>query len=281
MVRRAARRILAPVRGALRAYALAYGRSSPAPARCCTAPGIKPHFLETYLHVAVNVLFLALLSGVGASRPVAASTCWRCSALSAVAIVQGVRFKRFAFVVYGVLYGYAGVSAGCFATCDRSAPAWRISSCRRRRDRGVGRARAQVRTRRMRRYSDEEEERIRMQDTGARMDALRIARRGAGRGARRGSARRSAGAPIRSCAAGWRCSPPSSSPPGSACLLAVAGSDETRARSRGCDRWRPAVRASAPRARRPRYRCYRFGVEEALAVAAVVLLAGQRWRSGR
>jgi len=30
--------------------------------------------------------------------------------LSAVAIVQGVRFNRFAFVVYGVLYGYAALS---------------------------------------------------------------------------------------------------------------------------------------------------------------------------
>ena len=96
--------------GALRAYALAYGVLVAGAGTGLHRAGVKPHFLETYLHVAVNVLFLALLSGVGA--PGTAGTWYLLAVLglSAVAIVQGVRFTRFAFVVYGVLYGYAGLS---------------------------------------------------------------------------------------------------------------------------------------------------------------------------
>ena len=72
--------------------------------------GLKPHFLDAYLHVAAHVLFLTLLSGG-----------WRWDdslfywlvliALCAAAIGLGIRFSRFAFVVYGVIYGYAGVSS--------------------------------------------------------------------------------------------------------------------------------------------------------------------------
>ncbi len=32
-------------------------------------------------------------------------------AVSAAAIWQGVRLRKFAFVVYGIIYGYAGISA--------------------------------------------------------------------------------------------------------------------------------------------------------------------------
>jgi hypothetical protein len=96
--------------GALRAYALAYGALVAGAGTGLHRAGVKPHFLETYLHVAVNVLFLALLSGVGARGSTGTFYLMAVLALSAVAIAQGVRFKRFAFVVYGVLYGYAGVS---------------------------------------------------------------------------------------------------------------------------------------------------------------------------
>ena len=71
---------------------------------------LKSHFLDAYLHVAAHVLFLTLLSGG-----------WRWDdslfywlvliALCAAAIGLGIRFSRFAFVVYGVIYGYAGVSS--------------------------------------------------------------------------------------------------------------------------------------------------------------------------
>jgi Predicted membrane protein (DUF2157) len=71
--------------------------------------GVKRHFLETYLHVAANVVFIALVSGV-----------WERNGLlflgglillAATAIALGVRFRRFAFVVYGTVFGYIGLSA--------------------------------------------------------------------------------------------------------------------------------------------------------------------------
>jgi hypothetical protein len=71
--------------------------------------GIKKHFLETYLHIATNVLLLAALSG--SMEP---QTGWiylaLLMALSITAMVLGARFNRFAFVVYGTLYGYIGLS---------------------------------------------------------------------------------------------------------------------------------------------------------------------------
>jgi len=71
--------------------------------------GIKPHFVETYLHVAANAALGALLSGVlvGAS-----SGLWFPGLVigCAAVIAAGTRYRRFAFVLYGVGYGYLGVS---------------------------------------------------------------------------------------------------------------------------------------------------------------------------
>jgi len=70
---------------------------------------IKAHFLDAYLHIGANAVLLALTSGAmdrgGAPWLVALLIA------SAVAVTQGVRVKRFAFVVYGVVYGYVGSSA--------------------------------------------------------------------------------------------------------------------------------------------------------------------------
>jgi hypothetical protein len=96
--------------GSLRAYAIAYGVLVAGAGVVLQRAGIKRHFLEAYLHVAANVLFLALLSGVGA-RDEWPLYLLAVLALSAAAIVLGVRFSRFAFVAYGVVFGYAGVSA--------------------------------------------------------------------------------------------------------------------------------------------------------------------------
>jgi hypothetical protein len=96
--------------GSLRAYAIAYGVLVAGAGVALQRAGIKRHFLEAYLHVAANVLFLALLSGVG-SRDEWPRYLLAVLALSTVAIVLGVRFSRFAFVAYGVVFGYAGVSA--------------------------------------------------------------------------------------------------------------------------------------------------------------------------
>lgn len=72
--------------------------------------GIKPHFLDTYVHIGANVIMLATASGV-----LEPGIGWLYLAallsLSGAAIYIGIRFNRFAFVAYGTLYGYGGVSA--------------------------------------------------------------------------------------------------------------------------------------------------------------------------
>jgi hypothetical protein len=95
--------------GSLRVYALAYGALVASAGGALYRADIKRHFLEAYLHVAAHVLFLALLSGIGVAGT------WPIYllltlALAALAIVGGVRFSRFAFVVYGIVYGYAAIS---------------------------------------------------------------------------------------------------------------------------------------------------------------------------
>jgi hypothetical protein len=72
--------------------------------------GIKRHFLEAYLHVAATAIFAALVSGAGRGSR------WEVYLLallvmSSAAIVLGVRFRRFAFVAYAIVYGYAGITA--------------------------------------------------------------------------------------------------------------------------------------------------------------------------
>jgi len=70
--------------------------------------GIKKHFFATHLHIATNVFLAAMLTGVDSSIT------WWCFpallAVSAAAIWGGIRFRRFAFVAYGVIYGYIAIS---------------------------------------------------------------------------------------------------------------------------------------------------------------------------
>jgi len=93
----------------LRFTALAFGTALAGLGAWLYRQGVKPHFLDTYVHVAANVVMMATLSGVVESRTgliyLAALL-----ALSAAAIYLGIRFRRFAFVAYGTLYGYAGIS---------------------------------------------------------------------------------------------------------------------------------------------------------------------------
>jgi hypothetical protein len=103
--------------GSLREYALAYGGIVAIAGMALHRVGIKKHFLEAYLHVSATVLFIALLSLV-ADR--ARDWLYLPGLLGAagIAIVEGVRFKRFAFVVYGVVYGYMGVSVRMIREID-------------------------------------------------------------------------------------------------------------------------------------------------------------------
>ena len=71
---------------------------------------IKPHFLDVYLQLGANAVLLATASGVLDNH-----TGWgylvMLLILSAASIYLGIRFGKFAFVAYGTLFGYAGLSA--------------------------------------------------------------------------------------------------------------------------------------------------------------------------
>jgi hypothetical protein len=94
----------------LRFTALAFGTTIGGLGVWLHRQDIKPHFLDAYLHIAGNVIMMATASGV-----LEPGTGWlylaALLALSAAAIYLGVRFNRFAFVAYGSLYGYGGISA--------------------------------------------------------------------------------------------------------------------------------------------------------------------------
>ena len=70
---------------------------------------IKAHFFDVYLQLGGNVILLAAASGtMDGGAPWAYLE--MLLALSGAAIYLGIRFKRFAFVAYGTLYGYVGLS---------------------------------------------------------------------------------------------------------------------------------------------------------------------------
>src|SRR4030095_10846781 len=71
---------------------------------------IKKHFLETYLHISVNIALIALMTGT-VEEPVSSWYLIAVLALSAVVIWQGIRYRAFAFVAYGVLYAYAAITS--------------------------------------------------------------------------------------------------------------------------------------------------------------------------
>jgi hypothetical protein len=93
----------------LRFTALAFGSALAGLGVWLHRQGVKPHFLDTYVHIAANVIMMAVVSGV-AERGSGALYLAALLALSALAIYLGIRFQRFAFVAYGTLYGYAGIS---------------------------------------------------------------------------------------------------------------------------------------------------------------------------
>ena len=90
-------------------YALAYGVLVAGMGRWLDRRSIKKHFTETFLHIASNVLFVALISGV-----IAREREWLylmgLLGLGAIAIVEGVKYRRFVFVAYGTIYSYIGIS---------------------------------------------------------------------------------------------------------------------------------------------------------------------------
>jgi len=87
-------------------YAAITGGAGAALARC----RLKPHFLGTYLNIAANVVFWAVLSGVferqsdGIWLPALVGAC-------GASLAWGVTRRKFSFVAYAAVYGYAGVSS--------------------------------------------------------------------------------------------------------------------------------------------------------------------------
>lgn len=94
----------------LRFYAMAYGVFAAALGYALDRQGIKRHFLDVYLHIGANAFLLATLTGVTDNTSGLLYLALLLP-LAAALIYLGVRFERFAFVAYGTLYGYAGISA--------------------------------------------------------------------------------------------------------------------------------------------------------------------------
>lgn len=92
-----------------RKYALLYCLISGGAGVALHQRRLKPHFLGTYLNVAANVLFWALLSGV--FEPSWGG--WFCGLLLAcgASLAWGLRRREFVFVAYAAVYGYIGFSA--------------------------------------------------------------------------------------------------------------------------------------------------------------------------
>ena len=72
--------------------------------------GLKAHFFGTYLNLAANVLFWAVLSGVF-DRP--QLSLWFLALLAAcgASLGWGISRREFSFVAYAAVYGYVGISS--------------------------------------------------------------------------------------------------------------------------------------------------------------------------
>jgi hypothetical protein len=94
---------------AYRLYALLYCLLIGVAGEILRRLSVKAHFLTTYLNVAANVLFWAILSGVFDSDD---HGLWLSGLLIAAgaALTWGLKRRQFAFVAYAVVYGYVGVS---------------------------------------------------------------------------------------------------------------------------------------------------------------------------
>ncbi len=94
---------------AYRQYALLYCLSIGTVGAILQRLKLKSHFFTTYLNVAANVLFWAIVSGVFNSRH---HGLWLVGLLIACAasFVWGLERRQFAFVAYATVYGYVGVS---------------------------------------------------------------------------------------------------------------------------------------------------------------------------
>ena len=95
--------------GALRVSALVYGALVAGMGTLLQRFDIKRHFVDTHLHVAATVAFVALTHGV-LSDEGSLLYLGGLLILAGVSIAYGVRRRQFAFVAYGAVYPYIGLS---------------------------------------------------------------------------------------------------------------------------------------------------------------------------
>jgi hypothetical protein len=95
--------------GSVRVHGLIYSALVATAGASLHRAGIKKHLFETYLHVAVNVGLAALVAGVF-DRSASWIYALALFVLGPGAALMGLRFKRFTFVAYGVIYTYIAVS---------------------------------------------------------------------------------------------------------------------------------------------------------------------------
>jgi hypothetical protein len=95
---------------AYRQYAILYSLMVGGAGATLQRRGLKPHFFGTYLNIAANVLFWALLSGVFNRQ---GYLVWLLCllALCGASLAWGLTRREFSFVAYAAVYGYVGVSA--------------------------------------------------------------------------------------------------------------------------------------------------------------------------
>ena len=113
----------------LRVSALVYGALVAGMAAALQRFGIKPHFVETHLHIAATAAFVALASGAwqGDSSLVYLAGLL---ALAAVSIAYGIRHRQFAFVAYGALLSVCGHQPQTDAPLELTWPCLATASCR-------------------------------------------------------------------------------------------------------------------------------------------------------
>jgi len=71
--------------------------------------GWKRHFLPVHLHLGVNLLLAALVAGIG-SRPQGLYSLAGLLLVGGASALYAQRSRSFAFLLYGVLYGYLGLT---------------------------------------------------------------------------------------------------------------------------------------------------------------------------
>ena len=95
---------------AYRQYAVLYSVMVGGAGAALQRRGLKSHFFATYLNIAANVLFWALLSGVFNRE---GDFVWPLCLLAAcgASLAWGLARRQFPFVAYAAVYGYVGVSS--------------------------------------------------------------------------------------------------------------------------------------------------------------------------